>query len=102
MRLNLSVIGAAAAIVAATLGTPQSAQARFYSPGLAAPNLAEPVACRTVRTRVARPGGGFVTRSRTVCDPRRPAFSGPRCRVVRERVVRPGGAVVFRTNRICR
>jgi hypothetical protein len=101
MRFNLAAIGATAAILAATLAAPQAAQARFYSPGLSAPNLAEPVACRTVRTRVVRPGGAVVMHNRTVCD-RRPAFAGPRCRMVRERVVRPNGAVVFRTNRVCR
>ncbi len=101
MRFNLAAIGAAAAILTATLATPQAAQARFYAPGMSVPDLAEPVACRRVTSRVVRPGGGVVVRHRTVCD-RRPAFAGPRCRVVRERVVRPNGAVVFRTNRICR
>ena len=101
MRLNLTVIGAAAAIAAAMLAVPQAAQARFYSPGLVSQSLAEPVACRTVQTRVMRPGGGFAVRNRTICD-RGPRMMGPRCRVVRERIVRPNGTVVFRTNRICR
>ncbi len=106
MRLNLATLGATAAILAATFAAPQVAQARFYSPGLAAPALAEPVACRVVTSRVVRPGGAVVVRNRTVCDtgPRvmPPRAMGPRCRVMRERIVRPNGSVVFRTNRVCR
>ncbi len=101
MRFKMTAIGATAAIVAVMMAAPPAAQARLYSPGLSAPNLVEPVACRTVQTRVFRPGGGFAVRNRTVCD-RGPRMTGPRCRVVRERIVRPNGAVVFRTNRICR
>jgi hypothetical protein len=101
MRFNLAAIGAIAAIITAAFGASQTAQAHFYPQGATVPNLVEPVACRVVSTRVARPGGGFVVRNRTVCD-RGPAFVGPRCRMVRERVVRPNGTVIFRTNRICR
>lgn len=95
MRLSLATIGAAAAIAVATFAAPP-AQARFDKT-IAAPNQVEAVACRVVRTRVVRPGGRVVFRTRRVCSPR----MGARCRVVQERIVRPNGRVVVRTVRRC-
>ena len=94
MRLFLATIGATA-IAAVALMTPP-AHARFDKT-IAVPNQVEAVACRVVRTRVVRPSGRVVFRTRRVC---RPAM-GPRCRVVKHRTVRPNGSVVVRTVRRC-
>ena len=94
MKLLLATIGAATAVVAATLMTPP-AHARFDKT-VVAPDHIESVACRVVRTRVVRPGGRVVFNTRRVCTP-----SGPRCRVVKQRTVRPNGSVVVRTVRRC-
>lgn len=95
MRLLLATIGTTLAIAAATLAAPP-AQARFDKT-IIAPDHVEDVACRVVRTRVVRPGGRVIYRTRRVC---RPAM-GPRCRVVKQRTVRPNGTVVVRTVRRC-
>lgn len=95
MRLVLATIGAAIAISAAALASPP-AHARFDKT-IVAPGHVEDVACRVVRTRIVRPGGRVVYRTRRVC---RPAM-GPRCRVVKQRIVRPNGRVVVRTIRRC-
>jgi hypothetical protein len=96
MRLVLATLGAAAAIAAATFVTPP-AHARFDKT-IVAPDHIEDVACRVVRTRVVRPGGRVVFRTRRVCGP----AVGPRCRVVQQRTVRPNGTVVVRSVRRCR
>ncbi|MGD9924272.1 MAG: hypothetical protein AB7V13_22950 [Pseudorhodoplanes sp.] len=95
MRLFLAALGAAAAIAAAAVATPP-AHARFDKT-IAVPNQVEAVACRVVRTRVVRPGGRVVFRTRRVCRP----SIGPRCRMFKQRIVRPNGRVVVRTVRRC-
>lgn len=95
MRLVLATIGAAIAISSATLAAPP-AHARFDKT-IVAPDHVEDVACRVVRTRIVRPGGRVVFRTRRVCRP----SMGPRCRVVKQRIVRPNGRVVVRTVRRC-
>jgi hypothetical protein len=95
MRVLLATIGAATVIAAAVFVTP-SAHARFDKT-IVAPNHVEDVACRVVRTRVVRPGGRVVFRTRRVCTP----AMGPRCRVVKQRTVRPNGTVVVRSVRRC-
>jgi hypothetical protein len=96
MRLLLATIGATLAIAAATLAAPP-AHARFDKT-IITPNHVEDVACRVVRTRVVRPGGRVVFRTRRVCGP----AVRPRCRVVQQRTVRPNGSVVVRSIRRCR
>jgi hypothetical protein len=100
MRLHVSAIGLATAIFALMAPSVSVQAARFHDPSLQAPALAEPVACRTVRERVVRPGGAIVFRTKRVCGPGWGGGGGG-CKVVRERVHRPGGAVVFRTKRVC-
>lgn len=95
MRLFLATLGTVTAIAATAFVTPP-AQARFDKT-IAAPNQVEAVACRVVRTRVVRPGGRVVFRTRRVCGP----AMGPRCRVIKQRTVRPNGSVVVRTVRRC-
>jgi hypothetical protein len=75
--------------------------ARFFDPGLQAPPLAEPVACRVIRERIVRPSGRVVFVTRRDCGPVLALASAPGCQVIRERIVRPSGAVVFRSVRRC-
>src|SRR5262245_26539802 len=79
---------------------PGPAEARMMNPNLGAPALTEPVACRTVRERVERPGGRVIFRTKRVCTPG-VTVGGPGCVMKRERVVRPNGSVVFRQVRRC-
>lgn len=106
-------------VIAATLmaATAQPASARFFDPSLksTAPS-AEPVACRTIRERIERPGGGVVFRTKRVCDDDRgPGMrlgiggvdvrvgrgEGRDCRTIRERIERPDGSLVYRKVRRC-
>jgi hypothetical protein len=79
---------------------PDPAQARMMNPNLGTPSLTEPVACRTVRERVVRPGGRVIYRTKRVCTPG-VTVGGPGCVMRRERVVRPNGSVVYRSVRRC-
>lgn len=92
----------AAALLGGVVATALPATARMADPGLKAPSATEEVACRTVRERVRRPGGGVVWRERRVCTPGFAMHPRPRCVTERQRVVRPGGTVVFKTVRRCR
>lgn len=104
---------AAAALAALTLLPSQSAQARFLDPALKAlPSLTEDVACRTVRTKIVRPGGRVTyTTKRTCAAPvvvrtapvavRSAVVVGTSCRTVRERIVRPGHRVIYKTVKRC-
>lgn len=94
----------AASLVAALLTAMPSSHvqaARFFDPGVVAPSLAEPVACRVVRARIVRPNGSVVFENRRECTPGLALVAGPGCRVIRERIVRPNGAVVYRSVRRC-
>ncbi|MEA3025208.1 MAG: hypothetical protein QOF91_493 [Alphaproteobacteria bacterium] len=95
----------AAGLVAASMLTlmpfgPAQA-ARFFDPGLHAPTLTEPVACRVIRERIVRPNGSVVFETRRTCEPGLVFARGPGCRFIRERIVRPSGAVVYRSIRRC-
>jgi hypothetical protein len=101
MRLTIAVsaVAAAAALCAAM---PGASAARFYDPAVQAgtPSLVEDVACRTVRSRIVRPGGRVVYSTKRVCSPGMGGGGGG-CRVVRERIQRPNGSVVYRSTRRC-
>jgi hypothetical protein len=98
-RLILSGL-AVAAILAVQ---PSTAQARFNGPvALSAAPLAEPVACRTVKTRT-RVGGRVVVKTVRRCSPRPVVqYRARRCVNERIRVRTPAGALVFKTVRRCR
>jgi hypothetical protein len=98
----VSTATVAAALFGGVLITAMPATARMADPGLKVPLATEQVACRTVRERIRRPGGGVVWRERRVCTPGFAVRPRPRCVTERQRVVRPGGAVVFKTVRRCR
>jgi len=100
--MHIPYLGAAimTAVVFVGVSSGTSSAARFHDPSLQAPSLVEDVACRTVRSRVVRPGGAVVYRTKRVCEPGWTSGSGRNCRTVRERVERPGGTV-FRTVRRC-
>ena len=101
MRL-VTTAAVAAALLGGVVATAMPASARMADPGLKAPSAAEQIACRTVRERVHRPGGGVVWRERRVCTPGFAMHPRPTCVTERQRVVRPNGTVVFKTVRRCR
>ena len=100
-----SSVCVAAALFGLALATPQ-AQAMVANPGVSAPAVAESVACRTVRTRVVRPNGRVVYRTKRSCGHgmmhRHHGYRHHGCRMERQRIVRPNGAVVYKQIRRCR
>ncbi len=104
---------AAAALAGLTFLPSQNAQARFLDPALKAlPSLTEDVACRTVRTKIVRPGGRVTYTTKRTCGApvvlRRAPVTvqsavvvGTGCRTVRERIVGPGGHVTYKTIKRC-
>ena len=98
----VSTAAVAAAVLGGAFVVAMPASARMADPGLKAPSATEQIACRTVRERVHRPGGGVVWRERRVCTPGYAMHPRPHCFSERQRVVRPNGTVVFRTVRRCR
>ncbi|MBN9013156.1 MAG: hypothetical protein J0H25_08920 [Rhizobiales bacterium] len=100
MRLRTSVL-VAAALLGLGLAVPQSAEAMVVNPGVSAPSVVDTVACRTVRSRIVRPGGRVVYKTTRQCTPH---WSHHRrgCVMERQRIVRPNGAVVYKQVRRCR
>jgi hypothetical protein len=99
-------IGSAAAllfVVAAVVGGVPKAAAMPADASLKAPSLVEEAACRVVRSRVVRPDGRVIFRTKRECGPAWRAFGSARdCDFVRKRIVRPNGTVVHQRIRRCR
>lgn len=92
----------AAALFGLALAAPHPAEAMGANPGVTAPSLAETVACRTVRTRVVKPNGRVVYRTKRQCGPHFGRHHRDHCKVVKKRIVRANGSVVHKKVRRCR
>jgi hypothetical protein len=101
LRSLLSAAGLVAVSMLTVLPGGHAQAARFFDPGILAPPLAEPVACRVIRERIVRPNGSVVFKTRRTCEPGLAFARAPGCRFIRERIVRPNGVVVYRSIRRC-